>query len=80
MAGSLVDTDKGLKPVERTPVGDLVLTRDNGYQPVLWTGHHAQSEASLAARPDLAAVIVRGALGWWTASSATCAFPRGTVC
>lgn len=64
VAGSLVDTDQGQKPVEGVAVGDLVLTRDNGYQRVLWTGHHAQTNASLAARPDLAAVIVRaGALG-----------------
>ncbi|SUZ30935.1 hypothetical protein ROE7235_00665 [Roseibaca ekhonensis] len=64
VAGSLVDTDQGQKPVESIAVGDLVLTRDNGYQRVLWTGHHAQTNASLVARPDLAAVIVRaGALG-----------------
>lgn len=62
--GSLIDTDHGPKPVEQIVSGDLVLTRDNGYQPVMWTGHHAQTDRSLTARPDLAAVIVRkGALG-----------------
>ena len=64
VAGSLVDTDHGPKRVEDVAVGDFILTRDNGYQQVRWTGRHAQTVASLAARPDLAAIIIReGALG-----------------
>lgn len=64
VAGSLVDTNHGPKPVELIAPGDLVLTRDNGYQAVMWAGHHAQTDNSLVARADLAAVIVRqGALG-----------------
>jgi len=64
VAGSLVDTEQGPKPVEQIAVGDLVLTRDNGYQIVNWVGTHAQTPASFAARPDLAAVVVgKGALG-----------------
>jgi hypothetical protein len=63
VAGSLVDTDQGPKLVQDIVVGDLVLTRDNGYQPVQWTGQHVQTQGNLNARPDLAAVIVRkGAL------------------
>lgn len=63
VAGSLIDTDQGPKPVEQIAVGDLVLTRDNGYQVVKWVGNHAQTPASFAARPDLAAVLVdKGAL------------------
>jgi hypothetical protein len=64
VAGSMVDTHEGLKRVEDIAVGDFILTRDNGYQQVRWTGRHAQTEASMIARPDLASVIVRqGALG-----------------
>lgn len=64
VAGALVDTAEGVRPVEQIAVGDLVLTRDNGYREVKWVGHHAQSSSSFAARPDLAAVVVpKGALG-----------------
>lgn len=64
VAGSLIDTDDGVKPVEDICPGDLVLTRDNGYQSVSWVGQHVQTAANLAARPDLMAVIIRkGALG-----------------
>ncbi|WP_417806376.1 Hint domain-containing protein [Thioclava sp.] len=37
-AGSLIDTPSGPTPVEWLRQGDLVLTRDNGAQPILWTG------------------------------------------
>jgi len=64
VVGALVDTDQGPKPVEQVMIGDHVLTRDNGYREVRWIGHHAQTAASFAARPDLAAVLVaKGALG-----------------
>lgn len=34
---TLVATARGLRAVERLSVGDLVLTRDNGPQPIRWT-------------------------------------------
>lgn len=37
--GVLVRTDKGEVPVEQIKVGDMVLTRARGYQPVRWVGH-----------------------------------------
>jgi hypothetical protein len=38
VVGTLVDTARGPMPVERLVPGDLVLTRDHGYQPVRWAG------------------------------------------
>ncbi|MCC1480678.1 Hint domain-containing protein [Roseibaca sp. Y0-43] len=64
VVGAYVDTSTGTVPVEHIRPGDYVLTRDNGYCEVRWVGRHVQTQASFAARPDLASVIVRqGALG-----------------
>jgi len=38
VAGARIDTARGPVPVEDVVVGDLVLTLDDGYQPVLWRG------------------------------------------
>ncbi len=38
VAGTLIETDRGLRPVESLAPGDLVLTRDSGLQPLRWTG------------------------------------------
>ncbi|CUH84454.1 hypothetical protein TM5383_01664 [Thalassovita mediterranea] len=38
VAGTRVDTARGPLPVEQLVAGDLVLTRDHGYQPVRWAG------------------------------------------
>jgi hypothetical protein len=37
-AGVMVETSEGAQPVEWLRAGDLLLTRDNGYQPLLWVG------------------------------------------
>ncbi|MDX5402453.1 MAG: Hint domain-containing protein, partial [Rhodobacterales bacterium] len=37
-AGTAILTDKGPRPVEDLRPGDLVVTRDNGLQPLRWTG------------------------------------------
>ncbi|MEM9967930.1 MAG: Hint domain-containing protein [Pseudomonadota bacterium] len=37
-AGTLIETEAGFKAVEALEVGDMVLTRDDGYQPVSWIG------------------------------------------
>ncbi|MER5170925.1 Hint domain-containing protein [Thioclava sp. GXIMD2076] len=38
--GTLIATDEGPQPIDWLRPGDRVLTRDNGYQPLLWLGHH----------------------------------------
>lgn len=37
-AGTLIDTASGERPIELVRPGDLVMTRDNGLQPVRWVG------------------------------------------
>ena len=63
-AGTLIDTDTGPKPVETLRAGDRVLTRDAGYQPLVWTGSRALSAAKLARHPEAAPIRIQaGALG-----------------
>ncbi len=62
--GTLIDTAEGERRVEDIRVGDLVQTRDNGLQPVRWTGCRHVPAAEIGANPALAPVrIARGALG-----------------
>lgn len=35
-AGTMIRTARGERPVEKLRVGDLVVTRDNGLQPLAW--------------------------------------------
>ena len=57
--GTLVMTDQGERPVEALKVGDLVLTRDHGVQPVRWIGVR-----SMPAMGNLAPVVIgKNALG-----------------
>ncbi|WP_237168451.1 Hint domain-containing protein [Paracoccus shandongensis] len=62
--GTLIATATGERPVEDLRIGDLVLTRDNGLQPVRWIGSRHVTAAEIAAKPALAPVrIAAGALG-----------------
>lgn len=59
VAGTLVETPGGMVAVEDLKPGDLVMTRDDGPQPVRWCG-----QATRRARgPDAPVVIAAGALG-----------------
>ena len=63
-AGTRIMTDRGPVAVEQLQPGDLVLTRDNGFQPLRWVGQRRLSSADLQARPQLQPVrIAAGALG-----------------
>lgn len=61
---SLIATDQGEVAVEALQPGDRVLTRDHGYQPVLWAGGCTLAAAEIGVRPALAPLrIAAGALG-----------------
>lgn len=63
-SGTRIMTERGLVAVEDLRVGDLVVTRDNGLQPLRWIGQRRLSRAELQARPELQPVrIAAGALG-----------------
>ncbi|MCB1389422.1 MAG: Hint domain-containing protein [Rhodobacteraceae bacterium] len=62
--GTLIDTTRGRVAVEALVAGDRVLTRDHGYQALVWTGRRDLTAADLAACPAAAPVrIAAGALG-----------------
>ena len=57
-------TPDGLRQIRDLRPGDRILTRDNGPQEVLWTGHRRMSGARLYAMPHLRPIRFRaGALG-----------------
>ena len=63
-SGTLIRTATGERPVEDIRVGDLVMTRDNGMQPVRWTGARHVTAPEIAANPALSPVrIAAGVLG-----------------
>lgn len=62
--GTRITTDRGEVAVEDLRLGDRVLTRDNGYQPLRWIGRRDLSLADLIVKPALRPVeISAGALG-----------------
>lgn len=62
--GTQIETDGGKRDVAALEVGDLVLTRDNGYQPIRWIGTRKLDAAKLAQMRGLTPIrIAAGALG-----------------
>lgn len=60
--GTMVTTRSGKRAVETLRPGDMLLTRDRGFQPVVWRGRRRVAGAALAR--DAAPVTIRaGALG-----------------
>ncbi len=58
-AGTLIETQSGPKAIETLSVGDMVLTRDAGYQPLRWLG-----KTAAAAQGELAPIVItKGSLG-----------------
>ncbi len=56
--GSMITTARGLRPVEQLAPGDLVMTRDEGAQAVLWVSCQTISSAALALRENLRPVVI----------------------
>lgn len=64
VSGTRIATADGPCPVEELRAGDMVLTADDGLQPVLWRGERCLSLDELATHPRLWPVeIEAGALG-----------------
>lgn len=79
-AGTLIDTPDGPVAVQTLRPGDLVMTRDNGAQPLRWTGSQRLSAVALARNPRLTPVrIAAGALGINTPSRDLIVSPQHRV-
>ncbi len=64
VAGTLIATPLGPRPVESLLIGDLVSTLDRGAQPLRWIGRATMTPEALAADPDQQPIrIAAGALG-----------------
>ncbi|WP_306116889.1 MULTISPECIES: Hint domain-containing protein [unclassified Roseovarius] len=62
--GTGIATQAGLLPVEKLSVGDRILTRDHGYQPIRWIGKRQVSCARFPTTPNSLPVLIRAdALG-----------------
>lgn len=62
--GTLIKTIEGDRRIEDLRQGDLVWTKDNGFQPIRWIGSKALSQDLLENVPNLRPVhILAGALG-----------------
>ncbi|WP_246026554.1 Hint domain-containing protein [Paracoccus luteus] len=63
-SGTMIETADGPRPVQRLRVGDLIVTRDHGLQPLRWLGGRRLDGATLQRQPQLVPVrIAAGALG-----------------
>ncbi|MEY8828634.1 Hint domain-containing protein [Sedimentitalea sp. XS_ASV28] len=62
--GTRIETESGEKSVEELAIGDLVKTRDNGFQPIRWIRHQTVDLRSLQDPNRFQPVRIRaGALG-----------------
>lgn len=62
--GVLIRTIRGEVPIEELVVDDLVLTMDNGYQPIRWIGSRTLCRGMLQAHPALLPIRIKAnALG-----------------
>lgn len=57
--GTVIATPRGECLVQDLKVGDRIITRDNGLQPIRWIGTRALSEQELQQAPHLRPVLIR---------------------
>lgn len=70
VVGTMINTDHGYVAIEDIREGDMVFTKDHGFQPVRWIGSTKLTAAGLAAKPKLQPIRIKaGALGNDTPSS-----------
>lgn len=64
VSGTMIDCIDGLRAVETLVPGDLVRTRDHGYQPIRWKGMRNVTKEMISIMPQFAPIrIAAGALG-----------------
>ncbi len=62
--GTLIETQHGQVAIENLAVGDMVQTRDHGFQPIRWIGSKKVSASILVVNPQLQPIRIKaGALG-----------------
>ena len=57
--GTKIATERGQVAVEDLTPGDMVVTRDNGLQPLRWIGSKALDHSALVADPTLRPILIR---------------------
>ncbi|WP_164870835.1 Hint domain-containing protein [Mesobaculum littorinae] len=60
--GTAILTPSGYRPIEELTPGDLVMTKDNGPQPVAWIGRRVLGHRDLRAQPELKPIVIRKGL------------------
>lgn len=79
-AGTLIETADGSRRIETLRRGDLVLTKDNGLQPIRWIGSRKIGTAVLQENPNLRPIRIKaGALGAGTPASDLVVSPQHRV-
>ena len=58
-SGTLIATDRGLVAVEDLETGDMVMTADDGLQPLRWIARTSVSSATLAREPAFRAILIK---------------------
>jgi hypothetical protein len=62
--GTMLETPEGSRAIEDLKVGDIVLTKDNGAQPIRWISSRVFSQAFLERNPNMCPILIQaGALG-----------------
>lgn len=77
---ALIETANGQIPAGELQVGDLVMTRDSGLQPIRWVGSRKINAGRLATNPELRPIrISAGALGKGTPESDLVVSPQHRI-